>query len=288
MNKILAISILGFLAGCTPSGELSQRASPVPISSASTAPVAANQCPTKPTGILEAKAVETVTLGAEAITKSAQVNSEKSVGYSFEAKAGNRFNFRTQDKICVHVYTPNNTVLSGNVLPDNGKYTAQISAAESSTSYSIEMGLDSPLSSTPSNNISSEGKLTKDVAQKTVARWLSSKKDIFAPPWNSTFISQYTTGQLYKDITQPGGSVEWLKKYKSYYTFTGHKIEKVEKLSDSGPRPSIQLQITEEQTLNTPDGTDPAASGQSTATWTYFFTLEDGVWKIDDYRKEDS
>jgi hypothetical protein len=172
-------------------------------------------------------------------------------------------------------------------LKEDGKYIVQVFIPQGSASFSIELGLDSILSSTPANTTSS-GSLNKDQALRTVKNWLDSKQKVFAPPWDRTVIKQYATGQLYSDISKSDGSVAWLKKYSAYYTFKSYKIDKVVEYSTSGQRPSLKLEITEDRTLHTPKGDDPSESGISTATLIYFFELEDGIWKIYDYRKEDN
>lgn len=62
-----------------------------------------------------------------------------------------------------------------------------------------------------SSSSSSSG-LSQNQAAQLVGNWLGSKSKIFAPPFNRQLVNQYTTGQLYKDITKPNGSINWLEK----------------------------------------------------------------------------
>jgi ARC6-like, IMS domain len=280
MKNILVSLIFILLAGCT-----------LPGASTSTSPTSGDpatsaQCVDKPKGTLSLQDVKTIKLTTQPMTETGQVSSGKLMGYSFEAKTGQRFNFKTGDQICVQVYTPSSNVLNGNELSEDGKYIVQISTPQGSTSFSVEMGLDSLLSSAPSNNISQSGKLTKDQALRVIRNWMSSKQKVFAPPWDNTAVNQYTTGPLHNDIVKPEGSIGWLKKYNAYYTFNSYEINNVGAFSASEQRPSIKVQMTEDKTLHTPKGNDPSQSGTSTFTLTYFFALEDGIWKIHDYREE--
>jgi ARC6-like, IMS domain len=287
MKVFLPLLILLPLSACI-NTKVSNQSVPSPSSSPSVAPDASTLCSEKTAGVLEQASVKPLKLSTQAVTESGQLNAGRPIGYSFDAKASQRFNFKpSDDKICALVYTPSNKLLIGNELKEDGKYIVQVFIPQGSASFSIEMGLDSLLSSTPANTTSS-GSLNKDQALRVVKSWLDSKQKVFAPPWDRTAIKTYTTGPLYSDITKSDGSLAWLKKYNAYYSFRPYKANKVLEYSNSGQRPSLKLEITEDQTLHTREGNDPSASGVNTATWTYFFELEDGIWKIYDYRKEDN
>ena len=280
MKKSAAVLIFVLIAGC------GQTESPTSSSPQQSMPVSSNQCAEKPKGTLASQDIKPIKLETQPITETGQISSGQLMGYSFDAKTGQRFNFKASDQICVQVYTPSSSLLNGNELPEDGKYIIQISIPQDSISFSMEMGLDSVLSTTPSNNISQSGKLTKDQAIRVIRNWMDSKQKVFAPPWDSTAVSQYTTGPLYNDISKADGSIGWLKKYDAYYTFNKYEINNVAAFSSSEPRPSITVQMTEDKTLHTPKGEDPSQSGKSTFTLTYSFTLEDGIWKIYDYQEK--
>ena len=275
------------LAGCktnspSPSASIIPTPSLAPVASPSTS----KTCVEQPAGSLAKKDVKPVTLTTKPINESGELEQGRFLGYSFEAKAGQRFNFSSKDKICTQVYTPSNKVLSGNELPENGNYIVQVASLGGNTSFSVEMGLDSLLSSTPTNATSQSGKLTQDQALRVVKSWLDSKSKVFASPWDRNAINQYTTGPLHTDITKTDGSIAWLKKYKAYYTFNPYEVKALG-FSSSEQRPSIKTQVTEDKTLHTPEGNDPSQTGKSTSVMTYFFALEDGIWKIYDYRTEE-
>jgi hypothetical protein len=288
MKVLLPLLMLLPLSACIDTKASNQGVPSPNASSPSVAPSASTQCSEKTAGTLDKANVKPLKLSTEAVTESGQLNAGRPIGYSFDAKAGQRFNFKpSDDKICPLVYTPSNKLLSGNELKEDGKYIVQIFIPQGSASFSIEMGLDSLLSSTPANT-SSSGSLNKDQALRTVKNWLGSKQKVFASPWDRTAINQYTTGPLHNDITKSDGSLAWLKKYDAYYSFRPFKVNKILEYSSSGQRPSLKLDVTEDRTLHTSKGDDPSESGISTATFTYFFELEDGIWKIYDYRKEEN
>ena len=286
MKTIFPIFILIVIVGCTQSGTpTGQGASTSSNSPPLTTTASSDKCLTS-TGSLKPVDVKSVKLSTQAVTESGQINAGRFLGYGFEAKAGQRFNFKPSDnRICVQVYTPSNKLITGNELLEDGKYIVQISIPQGNTSFSIEMGLDSLLSSTPTNSSSSSGTLTKDQALRIINNWLASKQKVFAPPWDRKMIDQFTTGPLHNDITKSDGTLAWLKKYKAYYTYKNYEINKNSDFSNSGQRPSIKTQITEDRILHTSEGNDPSQTGKNT-TLTYFFALEDGIWKIYDYREE--
>jgi hypothetical protein len=240
----------------------------------SVAPRLTKSCSAKPLEGLEKKNVKQIELSSQPVTESGQLTAGRPLGYSFDAKKSQKFHFFTNDEICIVVYTPTNKILIGVDLPEDGTYTVQVFVSQGSTSFSLEMDLGF------------SGSLNKDQALLIAKGWLGSKQNVFAPPWDRAAINRYTTGPLYSDITKSDGSLAWLKKYGAYYNFKSYKVNKVLEYSNSGQRPSIKLNLTEDRTLHTPQGEDPSESGISTKTFTYFFELEDGIWKIYDYRKE--
>jgi hypothetical protein len=243
-------------------------------STVSVAPPLTKSCSTKPPESLEKKNVKQIEFSSQPIIESGQLTAGQPLGYSFDAKKSQKFHYLTTDEICIVVYTPANKILNDVDLPEDGTYTVQVFVSQGSTSFSLEMDLGFSRS------------LNKDQALLIVKRWLGSKQNVFAPPWDRTAIKRYTTGPLYSDITKSDGSLTWLKKYGAYYNFKSYKVNKVLEYSNSGQRPSIKLNLTEDRTLHTPQGEDPSESGIITETLTYFFELEDGIWKIYDYRKE--
>lgn len=260
-----------------------------------------NTCPEKPSSTLDPKNVKAISLNTSGITKeSGQLNGGKSLGYTFEAKSGDKLSYKTKNDICIWIFTQDLTLLSNTDLPKSGKYIIQVAAPKGSTSFDLEISLGtvqappnlvspSPqtTSSTPANlppsNTSSSG-LTQEQATQLISNWLNSKSRIFSPPFDRQLVANYTTGPLYADITKPGGSIDWLNNNNSRYDYRNSRISQVLSFDNSGSQPAIKVQIYEERTLYGPKGIDSKQSGSSTKDYIYFFSLENSSWKIYDYR----
>ncbi|MDC0836470.1 ARC6/PARC6 family protein, partial [Limnoraphis robusta] len=122
--------------------------------------------------------------------------------------------------------------------------------------------------------------LTQEQAVTLVNRWLSSKGRIFAAPFDLQLVRQYTSGPLYKNITQPNGSIDWLRKNNSYYTYRESKVINVVSFSVSGSRPELIVTVYEDRTFHTPRGIDSRLSGASKGNYRYWFVKDNGRWKI--------
>ncbi|MFM6788709.1 MAG: hypothetical protein ACKPJP_18865, partial [Microcystis panniformis] len=85
-----------------------------------------------------AENLENVNLTTETITKSNQVSATKAVGYTFKGKSGQNLSYNTDDDICVWLYSPDNQILQGTKLPEDGKYLLQIAAPKGSKTFKID------------------------------------------------------------------------------------------------------------------------------------------------------
>jgi hypothetical protein len=266
---------------------------------------AVNSCSDKPTGTLDSKNVETVSISNTASTLSGNASAGKDVGYTFNGNTGQKLSYQTQDDICVWVIAPDTEVLSGGSLPKTGLYTLQISVPKGAKTFKLDVSFgdlstaqaspsapnsDSSQPSQSSNiNVSpsqpsASSSLDQATASQLVADWLNAKSKIFAAPFDRSVASQYTTGPLYNDITKPGGSIDWLQNNGSYYRYDSAKITDSRNFSNSGNQPSLEVTIYEDRTLQGRNGIDQAQSGSSTKNFTYYFQQENGQWKIYDYR----
>ncbi|GCL36216.1 hypothetical protein SR1949_13180 [Sphaerospermopsis reniformis] len=126
--------------------------------------ISSSGCSEKPTVSLNAKDVEAMVLNESTITKSGQVSINKSVGYTFMGKTGNKLVYQTNQNICIWVYTPDNKLMNNPVLPVDGKYIIQIAAMEGATTFDVALQLqkdaETPISLTQSSL--SETKQTKN------------------------------------------------------------------------------------------------------------------------------
>jgi hypothetical protein len=104
---------------------------------------AISKCPDKPVGSLEGKNVKVISLNTQGIKESGIVRVENSVGFSFDAKSGQQFSYRTEDNICVWVYSPDNKLLTNSNIPQSGKYIVQISTLKGQATFNLAMQLSS-------------------------------------------------------------------------------------------------------------------------------------------------
>lgn len=98
-------------------------------------------CPEKPQLSLKSEKVKSISLNEKTIVESGIASQSQSIGYSFEAREGQRFSYQTDENLCIWIYTPDNQVLTSGVLPITGKYTVQVSALRGSTTFQLEMKL---------------------------------------------------------------------------------------------------------------------------------------------------
>ncbi|AFY89345.1 MULTISPECIES: hypothetical protein [Chroococcidiopsis] len=130
IKKALVCFMLLILAGCSTA-----------VKSANTVSSTSNKCPDRPEGSLSSDRVKSIYFGSQTVKETGVVSPGKDQGYAFEANAGQRISYRTNQNICTWVFTPNNEIVNSTNLPLDGKYTMQVAALTGSTTFEIEMGL---------------------------------------------------------------------------------------------------------------------------------------------------
>ncbi len=266
-------------------------------------------CPEKPINPLDEKDVEQIDLDEKTLSKSDQASANKSIGYKFAAKSGQKFSFSTDSDICVWVYAPDNQILKGSDLPQTGNYLIQISALKGSKTFDINMSLGVVQAATRStskapvvNSVrnstistytprpTSGADLTQEQALNIVKQWYAAKPQIFAPPFDTSLVDQLATGKLHENTTNSdpeSGSIAWLQANNSYYKYNQSEIRRVIDFSNSGKEPYIKLRVFEELYFYGSTGNiDRKHSGTYENTFIYFFEKDsNGIWKISDYSK---
>lgn len=104
--------------------------------------VITSQCPTRPTAVLETNNVKPISLGSQAMKETGMVTNNKSLGYTFTAKSGDKLVYKTNQDICIWVYTPDNQLINSPILPLDGKYTVQVAAMGGSTTFDLGLELE--------------------------------------------------------------------------------------------------------------------------------------------------
>ena len=148
IRKLFIFSLI-FISGC-------QITAPKPEEiSTSEKTTTSGECPEQPEVVLNSQSVQAIALENKQATLSGIARKNKSLGYTFDAKSGQKLSYQTDDNICVWIYTPNNQLLNSKNLPVDGKYTIQVSAPKGSATFELAVGLDiSQTSSSLKQNIS--------------------------------------------------------------------------------------------------------------------------------------
>ncbi|MTJ31529.1 MULTISPECIES: hypothetical protein [Aphanizomenonaceae] len=103
--------------------------------------VITSQCPTQPTAVLETNNVKPISLGSQAMKETGMVTNNKSLGYTFTAKSGDKLVYKTNQDVCIWIYTPDNQLINSPILPLDGKYTVQLAAMGGSTTFDLGLEL---------------------------------------------------------------------------------------------------------------------------------------------------
>jgi hypothetical protein len=273
-----------------------------------------NTCPDV-AGTLDPKDVKLISISTQSVKETGTLRAGQNIGYTFDAKTGDKLTWRTAENLCVWVFTPSNKPLKSGDLPDNGKYTIQVSVPSGTTTYTLDMGLGNtvaaantpvaPTIATPApvapvvtpqqpttnpptqTNVAASGSsLTQDQAVAVVQNWLNSKGRVFAAPFDRQLARQYTTGKRNNQILQSGGSIDWLIENRSYYTYAITRVDNVWAFDNSKSLVEIKLRVTEDLTLhNANGGIDAERSGRTTANYIYYLAQDNGTWKISDSQK---
>ena len=271
-----------------------------PLTNVSSNAISSSGCAEKPIVSLSGKDVETVALNESTITKSGQVSASKNIGYTFTATTGQKLSYSTDANICIWVFTPDNEILKGGELSKNGKYIIQVAAPQGAKTFDLKMslGLLETASSTPTasptntpennnsqsslenDNLQPENDISQEQALELVQKWYAAKPRIFAPPFDRDLLNELATGKLYQRVGGEGGSIDWLQKYNRYYTYNKSAITNIMGFSSSGSRPYIKVRVVEELYLQGEKGIDKTNSGEYKIDYIYFFTKENGTWKI--------
>jgi len=100
------------------------------------------ECPQIPNETLIPENVKTISIDGQQVKESGIVQTGRAVGYSFIGKKNQQLSYLTTAGICMWIYSPNNEVINNTTLPQDGKYTAQITTLQGSKTFDIEIGLD--------------------------------------------------------------------------------------------------------------------------------------------------
>lgn len=127
--------------------------------------------------------------------------------------------------------------------------------------------------------------LDQSEALDLVYRWYQAKPEIFGGNFNTYFVEELTTGELYYNTTKYDGSVNWLINNGCYYVYDYSNIDSIISFNNQTSRPSLTVQVSERLALN---GSSSAGCNGKYNTYskpvTYWFEKENGQWKIYNYK----
>ena len=192
--------------------------------------VITSQCPTQPTAVLETNNVKPISLGSQAMKETGMVTNNKSLGYTFTAKSGDKLVYKANQDICIWIYTPENQLITNPILPLDGKYTVQLAAIKGSTTFDLALELEN--NNTQAVNLSSSSTSTP---LETTSPTSTPTKTITATPVktsqinrkNSTkqdpgdFIRNHYLSLNNRNYSQTRNELS--NKYKSYGTYSKYK-----------------------------------------------------------------
>lgn len=137
------------------------------------------------------------------------------------------------------------------------------------------------VATTPPPSTIQPSSISRDAAMALVNNWQSSKRAIFAPPFDLNALNDFNTGEGYR---KNSGSVDWLRNNNSYYRYGDQRIESVENFSASGDMATIDVVITERRELY--KGSRLVRDGNTafdTRLVRYSLQVDNGQLKISDY-----
>ena len=105
-------------------------------------------CPEEPQSFPDSSSVQEISLEQGSVSQSGQLNIGQQKVYTFKGEPGDKLSYRTEDEICVWVYTPDNNLMNSNELKLEGNYTLQVAALKGSTSFELEMSFGELTAST--------------------------------------------------------------------------------------------------------------------------------------------
>ncbi len=134
MKRLLIFLILLILSGCSQGSQNSEEQAEL-------------NCPQKPQVFLDNQDVNLIKLKEQTSSISGRFNPSKTVVYTFYAQAGEKLHYQTNNDICLGIYTPDNQLINGEILPKNGKYTLKVSSLKGSQTFEVKISLGTSVSS---------------------------------------------------------------------------------------------------------------------------------------------
>ncbi len=232
-------------------------------------------CP-KTSGKLNSSNVQTIDINDKTFQTSGQIKVNNDIGYKFTGEKGQLLStsLTSKDKICLIIYTPDLKPLStSEKLPQSGEYILQIFVPEGNKNFELNISLE---------NLT----LSQTKAVEILQKWLTNKPKVFASPFDTSIANELTTGPYNHRITNPEGSIYWLKKYNYSWRFNKSEIQEVLSFSSNESQATLKVKVYEERTLARNDTGEirQDISGKFTEIFTYTFAKDNKIWKIHSHK----
>jgi len=120
---------------------LPQGQNPLPIKSAI--------CPEKPVESLSGGDVKNIVLNQTPVKESGSISAGKMRGFIFKAISGQQLKYKTSENLCIWVFAQDNQLVTSKTLNADGNYTLQITVPQGTTTFELEMSLDSKIAEVP-------------------------------------------------------------------------------------------------------------------------------------------
>ena len=142
---------------------------------------------------------------------------------------------------------------------------------------------DHPTLSIPEFVTTSSGvKITKPEAINLIFSWLKAKQKVFAYPFNSKILEQYTTG---KYLSERIGTIQWLREKNAKYIYNLIQRELQGQFFIKDDQVNIDIKVREDITLFVQGKIDRSGTDDNTTIYRWTLQLEDNLWKITDSKK---
>ena len=142
---------------------------------------------------------------------------------------------------------------------------------------------DHPTLSIPEFVTTSSGvKITKPEAINIIDSWLKAKQKVFAYPFNSKILEQYTTG---KYLSERIGTIQWLREKNAKYIYNLIQRELQGQFFIKDDQVNIDIKVREDITLFVQGKIERSGTDDNTTIYRWTLQLEDNLWKITDSKK---
>lgn len=101
------------------------------------------QCAAEPGNLGEIQNPQAISLSDRPLTLSGLVTAGQDIGYSFEARSGQKLSYTTRsDNLCIWLHGPDGKTVKDPELSENGQYIIQVATLSGSRTFEIDFKLD--------------------------------------------------------------------------------------------------------------------------------------------------